>query len=219
MLDEFTINRLRKVVALLMPTGVGFEVASVEDCRAELSAEELSLIERWVSHRQREFATGRLCARRALSALGSVSGNLLPNAAGIPVWPEGVIGSISHSRGVAMAVVARSAGCPLLGLDLEKTNRLSVAAIKRVVHPLEESFVAGDQRKASIIFSLKEAFYKAQFPKWRTDGNFRDLALSVDFEEGSATVRQMDGRFAPELRQLQFAFRLVDEYVVSLCWL
>jgi len=117
-----------------------------------------------------------------------------------------------------MAVVAHDENCALIGVDIEKTSRLSAAAIKRVMHPLEQGFVAGDQVKASILFSLKEAFYKAQFPRWRTTGNFHDLALGVDMEAGSAQVVEIDARFAPNLAQLRFGFRLVDDYVVSLCW-
>jgi len=193
-------------------------VMVVADHASELSLAEQSLIASWATHRQHEFATGRLCARRALAVLGLDGGNLLPDGDGVPQWPTGLVGSISHSRGVVIAVAARSADCSLLGLDLEKTNRLRAAAIRKVVHPLEADFVAGDQVKASILFSLKEAFYKAQFPRWRTTGNFHDLALGVDMEAGSAQVVEIDARFAPNLAQLRFGFRLVDDYVVSLCW-
>ena len=77
----------------------------------------------------------------------------------------------------------------------------------------------GDQLKASILFSLKEAFYKAQFPKWRAEGNFRDLALEVDLANGSAKIIEMGSRFKPELLRLRFRFRVVDDYVVSQCWM
>jgi 4'-phosphopantetheinyl transferase EntD len=160
-----------------------------------------------------------MCARRALDLLGVGSSGLLPDADGIPQWPEGTVGSISHCRGVAMAVGAKLVDCRLLGLDLEKTNRLSAGAIKQVLHPIEEIFVDGDQLKASILFSLKEAFYKAQFPKWRAVGNFSDLAMEVDLAKGSARIREMDARFSPELMQLRFCFRIVDDYVVSQSWM
>jgi 4'-phosphopantetheinyl transferase EntD len=66
---------------------------------------------------------------------------------------------------------------------------------------------------------LKEAFYKAQFPKWRAVGNFSDLALEVDLAKESAKIREMDARFSPELMRLKFCFRIVDDYVVSLSWM
>ena len=118
-----------------------------------------------------------------------------------------------------MAMVAKLVDCHLLGLDLEKTNRLSAGAIKQVLHPIEESFAASDQLKASILFSLKEAFYKAQFLKWHAVGNFSDLALEVDLTKGTAKIREMDARFSSELMRLRFCFRIVDDYVVSLSWM
>ena len=88
-----------------------------------------------------------------------------------------------------------------------------------MLHPIEESFAASDQLKASILFSLKEAFYKAQFLKWHAVGNFSDLALEVDLTKGTAKIREMDARFSSELMRLRFCFRIVDDYVVSLSWM
>jgi 4'-phosphopantetheinyl transferase EntD len=214
-----TITQLREVTHVIVPKGAAFEVAIIEQHSADLLPEELQLIESWAPPRQREFAAGRMCARRALDLLGVGASGLLPDADGIPQWPEGTVGSISHCRGVAMAMSAKSVDCRLLGLDLEKTNRLSAGAINKVLHPVEQIFAGGDQQKASILFSLKEAFYKAQFPKWRAVGNFSDLALEVDLAKGSAKICKIDSRFNPELKGLRFCFRIVDDYVVSLSWM
>ena len=219
MSTEKSINQLREVAQALAPMGVALEAAMIDQYSDEFLPQERQLVESWAPHRQREFAMGRMCARRALDSLAAGVAGLLPDADGIPQWPEGVVGSISHCRGVAMATVANSADCRLLGLDLEKINRLSAGAINKVLHPIEESFASGDQLKASILFSLKEAFYKAQFPKWRSVGNFRDLALDVDLANGAAKIIEMGSRFKPELLRLRFRFRVVDDYVVSQCWM
>ena len=214
-----TIAQLREAVHLIVPMGAAFEVAIIDQRATDLLPEERKLIGSWAPSRQREFVTGRMCARRALDLLGVDASGLLPDADGIPQWPEDTVGSISHCRGVAMAMVAKSVDCRLLGLDLEKTNRLSAGAIKQVLHPMEEIFTGGDQLKASILFSLKEAFYKAQFPKWHAVGNFSDLALEVDLTKGTAKIREMDARFSSELMRLRFCFRIVDDYVISLSWM
>ncbi len=214
-----TIAQLREVAQIIVPKGAAFELAIIDQRVTDLLPEERQLIESWAPSRQREFVTGRMCARRALDLLGVAASELLPDANGIPQWPEDTVGSISHCHGVAMAMVAKSVDCRLLGLDLEKTNRLSAGAIKQVLHPIEESFAASDQLKASILFSLKEAFYKAQFLKWHAVGNFSDLALEVDLTKGTAKIREMDARFNSELMRLRFCFRIVDDYVVSLSWM
>ena len=219
MSPEKSIIQLREVAQALAPMGVALEVAIINQHSDELLPAERQLVESWAPHRQREFVRGRMCARRALDSLGVGVAGLMPDADGIPQWPEGVVGSISHCHGVVMAMAANSADCCLLGLDLEKINRLSAGAISKVLHPIEESFAGSDQLKASILFSLKEAFYKAQFPKWRAVGNFGDLALEVDLANGAANIIEMDARFKSELMRLRFRFRIVDDYVVSLCWM
>ena len=98
---------------------------------------------------------------------------------GVPQWPKGFTGSITHSRGLCGAVAAKTDVSLCLGLDFERTGRLSTSAAKRVIHPLEASFAADYEQGATLLFSLKEAFYKAQFPQWSAKANFKDLALSV----------------------------------------
>jgi 4'-phosphopantetheinyl transferase EntD len=212
-----TIEKLRVAGRALAPRGAAFEVAAVDECGPRLFPNEQAWIASWSLSRQREFAAGRLCARRAASHLGLDLLDLLPDAEGVPVWPAELTASISHCRGVALALVAHSQNCPWLGLDLEKTNRLSDRAMRKVLHPCEREVVAGAQLQASILFSLKEAFYKAQFPRWRTTGNFHDLGLELDLAAGTAQVLEMNARFAPELRGARFTFRVVDDYVLSVC--
>jgi enterobactin synthetase component D len=220
MSEEIQIAALSQALASLLPAGCAFEAAQVMVDLSGLYETELARIDTWAPHRQNEFAAGRYCARRVLSELGCLdSAQLEADADGVPVWPDGFLGSISHSRGVAAAVAVRTSECSLIGLDLEKTNRLTNAAMKRVIHPEEVEFVQDDQVKASILFSLKEAFYKAQFPRHRRRGNFQDLGLSVDAAVGRAEVAAMDTRFADELSRAMFAYCMAGDYVLSLCWL
>ncbi|MFF9486115.1 hypothetical protein [Streptomyces sp. NPDC014676] len=60
-----------------------------------------------VERRRREFATGRVCARQALAALGvPPSGPLPRGSAGAPSRPGGVRGGITHCPGHRAAAVA-----------------------------------------------------------------------------------------------------------------
>jgi 4'-phosphopantetheinyl transferase EntD len=193
-------------------------MAAFIDDSSLLFEKERALVEGWAVARQQEFMAGRFCARRALAASGRMEVAILRDADGLPLWPEGVVGSITHCRGIAAAVLRSITGPDsLLGLDLEKTNRLSVSAGRRVLHPSEAKFAGDSQIRATILFSLKEAFYKAQFPRWRTTGNFQDIGLEVDLASGRAEVGALGGRFDPELSGLRFRFALVGDYVLCLC--
>lgn len=175
-------------------------------------------------YRRCEFAAGRDCARAALAQVGYPAGPILADADGVPTWPGGALAAISHSRGYCAAVATHRADYRMLGLDLEKTTRLSRSAIERVVHPSEQSYVQSGQKKATLIFCAKEAFFKAQFPVWQTHGNFHDLELSVDGgESGAMTIRNVSERFPQELRSLapdiRFRFCYFEDFVVCVCWL
>ncbi len=170
-------------------------------------------------HRRNEFLTGRRLAREALGETRV----LLADVDGLPIWPKSQIASISHSRGLCCAVAGSSVDYICLGLDIEKADRLSQGASRRVVHPLEVSFTGDNRLRASLLFCLKEAFYKAQFPRFRTLANFQDLALKVDLTSGFATVLKLADPFHPELQrsvgQLHFRFGFCGVYVFTICYL
>jgi 4'-phosphopantetheinyl transferase EntD len=210
----------RDTLADMLPSSVVSAVQLVSVQSVVFPEEMLHLIDA-TSHRRNEFATGRRCLRDALTALGEGSVALPPDADGLPMLPVGYLGSISHSRGLCAAVAAPAAKRTYLGLDIEQTTRLSVAAMKRVVHPLEVAWVGNDQRKASLLFSMKEAFYKAQYVDGRCTGNFHDLALEVDEMNQTAKVIYISTHFTAQLIQdaprLKFRYGMVEGYVLSLC--
>ncbi len=74
--------------------------------------------------RRAEFAAGRECARVALARLGQEAGDIGMEADGAPAWPAGIVGSLSHSQGLAAATVARSEDLAGLGLDLVRARPL-----------------------------------------------------------------------------------------------
>ena len=216
---EGTLTKLQYSLDALVPGDCATAVTPIgESGLTGLSDNTYDMIHSWAKPRQEEFKAGRQCASQALTKLGSEENNVMPGVDGLPIWPMGFLGSISHSLGVAMAVVTTSEKYSLIGLDLEKTNRLSELAARRVIHPLEISFAKDDQVNASILFSLKESFYKAQFPRWHQKGNFRDLALSIDLAKGTADIKEIDARFATELESLSFAFEVVGDFVISVAW-
>ena len=212
------VAAVESALGQLLPLGCGSAVSWAD---VEPRADVLPSA---AAHRRKEYAEGRACALRALQVVGSSEAADLPgDTDGVPVWPEGLLGSITHSKGLCAAVAGSTTGLQVLGLDLERTDRLKASAIQRIVHATEADFVQGDQLRGSILFSLKEAFYKAQFPQWRTTANFEDLALDVDLSVGAASVNYISDRFNSDLvdqaNVLQFRFALVESFVVSVCWL
>jgi 4'-phosphopantetheinyl transferase EntD len=219
--DDSTLPR--EAMAQLCSTGIAYTVEMAKEGIEAFSEKEAQFCATFADSRRAEFLTGRQCARRALAQFGEQAKDLPADSEGLPKWPDGMTGSITHSRGLCGAVVADLKTFSAIGLDFEQTNRLKSRAAKRVVHPLEADFSAENPDHATVLFSLKEAFYKAQYPHWQVKANFKDLGLTVDRTSGTAAIAYLDAdlkvRLGAAADRFNFRFAIAGNYVVSLCWL
>ncbi|WP_323040298.1 4'-phosphopantetheinyl transferase family protein [Gemmobacter sp.] len=121
--------------------------------------------------RQAEFAAGRAAARAALEALGLPPVALPASRMRAPCWPSGIAGSICHTDGLALAVLAPTRQCLSLGLDAEPDEPFPEDLVDSVTLPAERRWIAAQpdpSRAARLIFVAKEAAYKCQFPASHT---------------------------------------------------
>lgn len=113
--------------------------------------------------RRRDFAAGRAAATDALRLLGRPGPVLREGPR--PRFPTGVRGSISHCRGaVATCLATTRRDVPAVGVDVERVGRLSPETAVLVCTPPERALVVGSEaggRLLTVMFSAKEAFYKA----------------------------------------------------------
>jgi 4'-phosphopantetheinyl transferase EntD len=172
---------MRPEALALFPEGVaGAELVRLEDAGALLDPERASLPGAGAA-RLLEFAAGRHCAREALRALGLAPVAVPRKAKRQPAWPPGIVGSISHAGSYCGAVVARASLCLGLGFDVEAWGRMRPALWRRIATPGEREWLcaqAGDgERWATLLFSAKEAFYKAQYPRSETFLGFQAAAF------------------------------------------
>ena len=143
-----------------------------------------------------EFSAGRHAARLALAALGLPPVAIPMAADRAPVWPEGVAGSISHTRRACLAAARRGGG---LGIDLEEDEDLPEDLWDSVLLPGERRWARGQAapgRAAKLVFSAKEAAYKAQYSRSRALFGFDMLALSFAGDGFTATFRAPAAPFA-----------------------
>ena len=82
--------------------------------------EEAAAVQHAVEKRRREFAVGRMLARAALAAIGDPPSAIPTGNHREPVWPAGIVGSITHCAGYCAAAVARDAMVVALGIDAEQ---------------------------------------------------------------------------------------------------
>lgn len=157
---------------------------------------ELACIERAVERRRNEFSTGRWLARRAFGALGVAPAVILQGAARQPIWPEGVVGSITHSSSVCAVALALERHYRGIGLDLE----LSTAPSPDLAHLIlaaEEPAAYREPHMLRLVFSAKEALYKCIFPICQTFVDFLDVAIRLNPASGTFSAVPAAGRNVP----------------------
>jgi 4'-phosphopantetheinyl transferase EntD len=160
-------------------------VADGEMWTKEPHPEEAVFVRDAVAKRKREFAAGRACARRALHILGVEPGPLLVGRHREPVWPPGVVGSLTHCASYCAAAVARAERFVGLGIDAETSERLDPKLISMVCTPAEVEWVKNHAARAhgdwhKVIFSAKESVYKCVFPLVRRVLEHHEVEIRFD---------------------------------------
>lgn len=136
-----------------------------------------------VRKRQREFVTTRVCARDALEALGAGRPPIPRDESGRPVWPDGIVGSLTHCLNYRAAAVARERDLIALGIDAEPHRRLRAGFSDLITVPND---IAGLRALETpelfaplVLFCAKEAVYKAWHPLTGKALGFRDLSVTL----------------------------------------
>jgi 4'-phosphopantetheinyl transferase EntD len=143
--------------------------------------------------RKIDFTMGRVAAREALQKIGCPPTAIPVGTERAPIWPTGITGSIAHTQDIAVAVVARVEHVLALGVDIEQSSAVTEDLWPKLFLPAERVFLqslneASRARFATAIFSMKEAFYKFQFPHTNVWLNFQDVALSMNLESTNCTL-------------------------------
>lgn len=174
-----------------------------------------------VTKRRAEFLAGRLCAALALKSHGLTVSSIPRRPDRSPLWPSGIVGSISHANGHAAAAVAEANHYALLGIDLEFiiTPDEAVSIGSLVLTPSEEILQPSHldfQAFLTLAFSAKEALYKAIYPHTGNVLEFHDVLLK---ELNTTTVRlelEPDAR-SPGLTQFSYSVNYQIEEGECLC--
>lgn len=131
-----------------------------------------------------DFSTGRHCAISALAQMGIMNTIIPIGEDKEPVWPEGIVGSISHCDSLTGAIVANKKDYFSLGLDIEVIGSVTTDIWDLVFTENEKQFLKSFNGKelqelSTLIFSIKEAFYKFQFPITKTFLDFLDVEVNL----------------------------------------
>lgn len=178
------------VLSALFPSNVATRECRSPGSPALLREDERAAAATFSPRRIAEFAAGRDCARQALRGAGGPWESILRREDRSPRWPAGFTGSITHTDGFCGAVVAATTAYGSIGIDAERTNRLTIDVWNHVFTATENyelmRLAPGLRERTAIVkFSAKEAFYKCQWPQTHQWIDFEEVAVDVSFDGDS----------------------------------
>jgi 4'-phosphopantetheinyl transferase EntD len=168
---------------LLPPEVIAVDIVG-DDPDAYLLPAEEHLVAKAVAKRRREVTNARTCARRALAGLGIAETAIPRGPKGQPIWPAGVVGSITHTTGYYAAAVAHAAKVRSIGVDAEVHGALPDGVLSHIAFGSELTWLAGRGHGEvwwdRLLFSAKESVYKAWFPLTGRWLGFEDAEITID---------------------------------------
>ncbi len=204
-------------MAAILPGGVTVVESAGSVTDAYLLPEEAAMLGNVSEARRREFTMARSCARRALAELGLPPTPILPGPDRQPLWPGGIVGSITHCGGYCAVAVARATTFTAVGIDAEPNDHLPDEVLERVTLEEERVWLRAWPQSAThwgrVLFSAKESVFKA----W-----FSGTGLWLDFTDACVTIDPKHWRFracigkspSPKIGE-GAATKLTGRYLVS----
>jgi len=157
---------------------------------------------------RRASGAARLVARELMPRFGCAPRAIPKSATGMPIWPEGIVGSLAHDNEVAVAAMAAKSDFLSVGIDVEPAEPLEAGLLEIVATQGEREGAAEDRLRGRLLFCIKEAVYKAVNP---LDGVFLDHHdVEVNLAERRAEVRQG--------RRVEFGYCVAD-HIVALAFI
>ena len=163
---------------------------------ADATEDEVEIPPHFSLQRRAQFAAGRHCARQSLHRLGVEQTQVGRDDDGKPLWPQHVVGSISHTDGHCIAAVAPQAALYSIGVDVEKRVALSERTMRRLCTPAELEHIRrlpADQAELAVLlhFSAKESLLKCVMQHSGVQLACGDSALQLDWQRQRVEVERL----------------------------
>lgn len=171
------IQTLSTRLSAMLGGGAGIGCADVTGPEG-LWPEEVPAMARATPKRQAEFAAGRRAARAALASLNHPACAIPVGDRRAPVWPENIVGAITHDKGLALAAVLPGSSTLGVGIDLTEAATLPDDTRRDILPHAAEAHLNNLEARAG--FSAKESLFKALFPTIRDYFGFKAASVTVD---------------------------------------
>ena len=182
-----------------------------------------SKIAKAVVSRQKEFAAGRVCAGQALHKLLGEKVFVGQDSKFRPVWPAGIVGSISHTKAYVAVAVDYKCDHINIGIDIEclDNSPTKLASINNLVITDKEYELIGSlvvdniprEHLSYLIFSIKEAAFKCINPLYDIYFDFKDVVVSsIDINNNRVFLSNNNKLASINLNSLECYFSFINQY-------
>lgn len=176
--------------------------------------------------RQQEFIAGRFCAVQAAKQIGHELSKLPVASTREPVWPDGLKGSITHSKQLAIGCVSLSENLESIGIDAEEMIKPGLRKdIEKTIANDVELFLLEKtlpEMGLTILFSAKESLYKALFPLVRTFIDFKEVVLTELDSEKMTFVLELktsNPKLVSHLGTYHGSYKIMGETIVTVVYI
>ncbi|MDQ0373507.1 4'-phosphopantetheinyl transferase family protein [Cellulomonas humilata] len=202
------------MIERVLPAGVEAAEHAGPPVPAPLHPSEEAAVVDAMPARRAEYAAVRECARTALRRLGLADAAVPAGPDRAPVWPPGIVGSMTHVDGYRAAAVGRADTWAGIGIDAEVRAPLPPEVASLVMSDDERSALARTDPALCldrVLFSAKESVYKVWYPVTRSWLGFED----VDVRLGDGTFTARIGRTGLRTDVLHGRWAVGDGLVVT----
>lgn len=193
--------------------------------------------------RRAQFADARACARNALTDLtGHDHAETIigKGERGMPLFPHGVVGSLTHTTGFRAAVVARTDTLKSVGVDAEVAKPLPDGVADAVLTARDLDHIAALRQRGqhhahqheedpqlspaeniveTVVFSAKEALYKSWFPLARVFLDFSQANIELHHDGTFTAFVHHDAASGEVPRTIPGRWMVGSGYVVTSTWI
>lgn len=179
-----------------------------------------------VNTRKADFLAGRLLAAHIIRILGhnNVKVDIYNNR--LPLWPEKIKGSISHSNGVAICAASTCDSITRLGVDIELLNQEVTSHLINMVMSEDEILLANSSKFNpayifSFFFSAKESLFKALYPEVSFYFNF-DVAkiINIDIKKMCFTISLNYSLNSLHQKGMTYKgkYKIIDSHIITIIY-
>ncbi len=202
-----------------IPNSLIIKIDLLSNCQGYIYSDEEKFISNFSVGRKKEFIAGRTLARQSLQELGKEPCSILNDKNGCPLWPDSVVGSISHKRNICATLIGLKENFDSVGIDIEFNEPLSQSMwnMFTTIEEISEGNTTdfSDQIFANMLLSAKEAVYKSIFPIAQVKTpSLKDLSLNFKKNDDFFNIKTGFEKNAWEGKQF-----LESSHILSIIWL